>query len=331
MLLRGQDLGNYILHLADKHGNLRTHPGSAVSLSFRQIPVSLSTATHARLKFVLSEQLQQFIHPHHCAPGMGELPQETICAIASYLDKHDLRNFSLISRAFVAESQRQLFRTVVFSHYFHFLRWCKVITHGHPIIPSYIRVFIIFFSTWFSGPPTKNESDCYIMASRVFASFPNLEEIFLRSLTLRYPHQFSMVSNFCASAQSVRSLRIEASQCSPGLMTKFICLFPQLDDIHMEMVNATDGEPYDLPTPSPSFRGRGRITLAGDYCQHLRFLPLRFKYLYLTSFLFKPRGLPVEHNVSVLNDFIIICSPTLEHLTLCGESLLLRLILPRKS
>lgn len=251
---------------------------------------------------------------------MGELPQETICAIASHLDKHNLRNFALTSRAFVAESQRQLFRTVVFIHHRHFLRWSRIITPTHPIIPSYIRTFVIFFDPGFSNPPTGNEPESCTLASEMFASFAKLEEISLRNLTLRSPDQLSIVSNFSVSAQSVRSLRIEASQCSPGLVTKFIYLFPRLDDLHLEMVSTTDDEPYDLPTPSPSFRGCGRITLAGDYSSHLRFFPLHFQHLYLTFFLVNNSWeIPPERNISVLNDFFVTCAPTLEHLTLCGE------------
>ena len=257
---------------------------------------------------------------------MVELPQETICAIASHLDKYDLRNFSLISRSFVAESQRKLFRTVMFTHHRSFLRWHQKITPAHPIIPSYIRTFVIFFSIGFYHPSTEEESNCEGMASEIFASLTKLEEIFLRNLTLRYPHQLSMVSNFSASAQSLRSLRIEASQCSPGLMTKFVYLFPHLDNLHMEMVGTTDDIPYDLPTPSPSFRGRGRLTIAGDYCSHLRFLPLRFNHLYLTFFVISPRGILVEQNVSILNELFKVCAPTLEHLTLCGEPLLVSIL-----
>ncbi|KAF9650548.1 hypothetical protein BDM02DRAFT_1390877 [Thelephora ganbajun] len=250
---------------------------------------------------------------------MGELPQETICAIASCLDKHDLRNFSLISRAFVPESQRQLFRTVVLYHHRHFLRWCRIITPVHPTIPSYVRTFIVFFSIGFYNPPSVSEQDSHVAASEMFASFTKLGEIFLRNLTLRYPHQLSMVSNFSVSAPSLRSLRIEASQCSPGLMAKFIHLFPHLDDLHVEMVSITDDEPYDLPTTSLSLRGHGRFTLSDGYCSHIRFLPLCFKHLYLT-FLLNPRGTLAERNPLILNEFLITCAPTLEYLTLCGES-----------
>ena len=252
---------------------------------------------------------------------MSQLPQETICAIASYLDSHNLRKLSSISRAFVAESQRQLFRTVGFYHHHHFLRWYRTITPAHPIIPSYVRTFVIFFSMGFYNPPTQDEPDCYIMASKIFASFTKLERIFLRNLKLCYPHQLSMVTNFSASAPSIRSLRIEASQCSPGLMAKFIYLFPHLDYLHMEMIGITDNKPYGLPTPSPSFQGHGRLTLASDYCSHLRHLPLCFKHLYLTFYLSGPPGVLDERNISILNDFFVTCAPTLEHLTLCGESL----------
>ena len=250
---------------------------------------------------------------------MGELPQETICAIASHLDKDDLRNFSLISRAFVAESQRQLFHTVVFYHHHKLLRWHRKITPAHPIIPSYVRSFVIFFSVGFYNRSAENEPYYHIVASEIFASFTKLEEIFLRGLTLFYPPQLAMVSNFSVSAPTMRSLRIEASQCSPGLMVKFIYLFPHLDDLQMDSVTATDDEPYDFPTSSPSFRGHGRLTLVGSYCSHLPLLPLRFKHLYLTFTLFNRRGALVEKNIHILNDFFITCAPTLEHLALCGK------------
>lgn len=251
---------------------------------------------------------------------MGELPQETICAIASNLDDHNLRNLSLISRAFVAESQRQLFRKVGFYHHRHFLQWYRTITPAHPVIPSYTRTFVIFFSIGFYNQQTEDEPDCCIMTSEIFASFKNLEEILLRNLSLRYPHQLSMVTNLSASALSVRSLQIQTSQCSPGLMAKFIYLFPRLDDLHMDMINITDNKPYDLPTPSPSFQGRGRLMLASDYCSHLRHFPLRFKHLHLTFFPFNLSGVLNGRNVSILNDFFITCATTLEHLTLCGEN-----------
>jgi len=249
---------------------------------------------------------------------MGELPQETICAIASYLDKHDLRKFSLISRAFVAESQRQLFRTVVFFHHPHFLRWSRIITPTHPTIPSSIRTLTIFFNEGFFDPSTEDEP--HALASETFASFTKLEEIHLRNLTLYDSRQFSTLSNFSASALSVQSLRIEASRCSPGLMTKFIYLFPHLANLHMEMVSVSDDEPYDLPTPSPSFQGRGRLILADDYTSHLRFLPLRFRRLDLTFYLLNSWRVPAEQSISKLNDLFITCAPTLEHLTICGES-----------
>lgn len=251
---------------------------------------------------------------------MGELPQETICAIASHLYKHDLRNFSLISRAFVAESQRQLFRTVVFFHHPHFLRWSRIITPAHPIIPSSIRTLTIFFSQVFFDQSTEDEPNIRALASETFASFTKLEEIHLRNVTLCNPRQLSTLSNFSASAQSVQSLRIEASRCSPGLMTKFIYLFPHLDNLHMESVSVSDDEPYDLPTASPSFQGRGRLILAGDYTSHLRFLPLRFRHLDLTFYLLPSWQVPVEQSISKLNDLFITCAPTLEHLTISGES-----------
>jgi len=251
---------------------------------------------------------------------MGELPQETICAIASHLDKHELRKFSLISRAFVAESQRQLFRTVVFFHHRHFLRWSRIITPTHPIIPSSIRTLIIFFDKEFFDPSTEDKPHIRALASETFASFTKLEEIHLRNLSLCDPHQFSTLSNFSTSAQSVQSLRIEASRCSPGLMTKFIYLFPHLDNLYMEMVSVSDDEPYDLPTPSPSFQGRGRLILSGDYTSYLRFLPLRFRHLYITFHLLNSWRAPVEQSISKLNDLFITCAPTLEHLTICGES-----------
>lgn len=250
---------------------------------------------------------------------MGELPQETICAIASYLDKRDLRNFSLISRDFVAESQRQLFHTVLFFHHHHPLRWARIITPTHLIIPSYIRSFIGFFTEGFFDPPTGDGPDTCALAAGMFASFVNLEEIYLRNLTLCNPHQLSTLSNLSASAQSVRSLRIEASQCSPGLMVKFIYLFPRLDNLHIDAVRISDDEPYDIPTPSPSFQGRGRIILTGDYSSHLRFLPLRFKQLYLTFFLFNSWRIPVEQNITALNGLFVTCASTLEHLSLCGQ------------
>jgi len=104
-------------------------------------------------------------------------------------------------------------------------------------------------------------------------------------------------------------------------MTKFIYLFPHLDNLHMEMVSVSDDEPYDLPTPSPSFRGRGRLILAGDYTSHLRFFPLRFRHLALTFYLLPNSWhVPVEQSISKLNDFFITCAPTLEHLTISGES-----------
>ena len=252
---------------------------------------------------------------------MGQLPQETICAIASYLDGRNLCNLSLISRAFVAESQRQLFRKVEFRYRRLLLRWYRRITPTHPIIPSYVRTFATFFTIGYYSLPAENEPDCFIMASEIFASFTKLEDIFLRDLTLRYPHQFSVVKNFSASAPNIRSLRIQTSQCSPGLMAKFICLFPHLDDLQLETITITDNEPYDLPTPSPSFRGHGRFTLANDYCPHLQHLPLRFKHLDLTFSPFNLSGILDEGEVSTLNDFFVTCAPTLEHLTLCGESL----------
>ena len=251
---------------------------------------------------------------------MGELPQETICAIASHLDKHDLRKFSLISRAFVAESQRQLFRTVVFFHHPHFLRWSRIITPTHPIIPSSIRTLTVFFDVEFFDPSIADGPHIRALASETFASFTKLEEIHLRNLALCDPHQLSTLSNFSASAQSVQSLRIEASRCSPGLMAKFIHLFPHLDNLHMENVSVSDDEPYDLPTPSPSFRGRGRLILTGDYTSHLRFFPLRFRHLDLTFYLLNSWQVPVEQSIIRLNDFFITCGSTLEHLTISGES-----------
>ena len=295
--------------------------GPGVSTA-RQIPVTLGVATHKRNGEETNLTVQSSIrNPHRCVFGMGELPQETICAIASHLrDKRDLCNFSLISRAFVAESQRLLFRTVVFHNHRCFHQWYRTITPAHPIIPSYIRTFVVLFDIMFHDPPTGDDPENYIMASEIFTSFTKLEEISLHELTLRDPGHLWVVSNFSVSAPSVRSLRIEDSQCSPGLVVKFIYLFPHLDDLHMEAISTTDRAPYDIPTPSPSLRGRGRLTLADDFCSHLRFLPLRFKRLHLTFLLLNQWGAPLEQNVSILNEFFVACAPTLECLTLYGES-----------
>jgi hypothetical protein len=252
---------------------------------------------------------------------MGEIPQETISAIASYLDNHSLRNLSLISRAFVAESQRQLFRRVELCKHRHFQRWYRKITPAHPIIPFYVRTLTVDFAVGFYYTPTRNGSD-YDIAPEIFTSFTKLEEIFLCGLTLCHPQYLSMLTNFSASAPSIRSLRIETIQCSPSLMTKFIYLFPHLDNLRIEKAVVTEDKPYDLPTPSPSFQGHGRFTITrSDYCPHLLHLPLRFKCLYLAFYLLNLAQDLDEQNASILNDFFVTCAPTLEHLTLRGESL----------
>lgn len=142
---------------------------------------------------------------------MDELPRETICEIASYLDEYALRNFSLISHAFVAESQRQLFRTIAFHDHRIFLRWYWKIMPVHPIISFYTRTFLISFSVGFYNPPTQDGPDCCTMAPEIFASFANLERIHLHNLALSHPHQLSMVSNLSASAPSLRSRQIHDS------------------------------------------------------------------------------------------------------------------------
>lgn len=85
---------------------------------------------------------------------------------------------------------------------------------------------MILFSIWPCDPPSEDEPDCYIMTSEIFASLTKLEKIFLRNLAFSHPHQLFIVSNFSVSAPSIRSLRIDARQCSPSLMTQFIYLFP---------------------------------------------------------------------------------------------------------
>lgn len=249
---------------------------------------------------------------------MDELPQETIGEIATCLDEYDLRNLSLVSHTFVAESQRQIFRTIAFHHSRIFLQWYQRITPVHPIIPFYVKSFFISFGPGFHNPPTQDEQDCYMMASKIFASFANLERIHLHNLTLSQPHQFSMVSNFSVSAPSLQYLRIDESRCSPGLMAKFIYLFPHLDDLYMENVKPTDIQPYNFPTHPPSFRGYGRFTPGSQYGSHLRRFPFRFKDLHLDLFTTDRAAVLDEQTVSTLNEFFVTCAPTLEHLTFYG-------------
>lgn len=79
------------------------------------------------------------------------------------------------------------------------------------------------------------------------------------------------------------------------------------------MVSTSDGEPYGLPAPSLSFPGHGRITLAGEYNSHFRFLPLRF-------FLFNLWQVLADQDASVLKGFSVIYTLASEQLAHCGES-----------
>jgi hypothetical protein len=214
---------------------------------------------------------------------MVALPAEIIDIIIDHLhgDASALKACALVCKSWLYSSCFHLYSSLELRPDSNaFLRWEDEFSSSFIGSPSHLvqSVFLINF--------------CPETLTPFIGHFRSLSRV--QTLTLEWVQisgsQFSSFSSYFA--KSLRSLELINSVVpEPGDLVRLICMFPNLDNLHITKIKSkreTDvSKPVELQiTTVPSFRGTLRLTCLTkclEFVQHFAKLPTNFTKLRLTE------------------------------------------------
>ena len=215
-----------------------------------------------------------------------DLPQEIIDEIIDNLafDLPTLKSTSLVRKSWTHRSRRRLFYHVQINSLSHLEKWSLSIPSDPNGIASYPRVILL------SNDPPRfwvEPTNLYSFSDH-FCSFSGVEQLVISGLE---PTKFDVTSTpryFGNFAATVRSLELRTAIGAPASLLSFICAFPLVDDLAIELFNdREDREEVVHPLPGPSFKGKLRLLdmFYGSiaFVESLCALPLSFHTISVSS------------------------------------------------
>ena len=221
--------------------------------------------------------------------NMESLPQEIIDEIIDNLafDFATLKSTSLVRKSWTHRSRRRLFYFVPINSLSRLEQWSLSISSDPNGIASYPRAMLLSHDTPRSWVKPSNLDNFYDH----FCSFSGVERLVISGLETTKFDATSTLRYFGNFAATVRSLELRTAVGTPASLLSFLCAFPLVDDLAIELPNTrVDGGNHGevtYPPSVPSFKGElrlldmffGSIALVELLCA----LPLPFHTLSISS------------------------------------------------
>ena len=220
---------------------------------------------------------------------MESLPQEIIDEIIDDLafDFATLKSASLVQKSWTPQSHRRLFHYVPFYSLNRLERWSLSISPDPDGIASYTRTILFSYDTrrpWIEPANLDRFLDH-------FRSFTRVERLVISGLETDKFDAASTVHYFGHFAATVKSLDLGTAIGTPASLFSFICAFPLVDDLAIELPNVVGGSvnfgEVARPPSMPSFRGKIRLLDMGSgstpLVELLCTFPLYFHTIWVSS------------------------------------------------
>ena len=211
-----------------------------------------------------------------------DLPQEIIDEVIDNLafDFATLKSTSLVRKSWTHRSRRRLFYFVSIDSLSRLEQWSLSISSDPEGIASYPRVILLSHDT--PGPSWVKPANLDRFYDH-FRSFSGVERLVISGLSTTKFDAASISHYFGNFTATVRSLELRTAV---GAAASFICAFPLVDDLEIELPSGNNGEVMDLASV-PRFRGKFR--LLDMFCESsplvetLCTLPLPFHTILVSS------------------------------------------------
>ena len=189
------------------------------------------------------------------------LPQEIIDEVIDNLafDFETLKSTSLVRKSWTHRSRRRLFSFVPINSLDRLEQWSLSISSDPNGIASYARVILLSHHTPKSWVEPANLDRFYDH----FRSFSRVERLVISGLQTAKFDVTSTPRYFGNFAATVRSLELRTTVGAPASLLSFICAFPLVDDLGIQLPNVTVGSGNQgettCPASAPSFKGNLRL------------------------------------------------------------------------
>ena len=220
---------------------------------------------------------------------MESLPQEIVDEIIDGLafDFATLKSASLVQRSWTHRARRRLFYFVPIYSLSRLERWSLSIPPDPNGVASYTRTILLSYDTRRTWIEPAN-LDMFFGHFRSFTSVERLEisgletSKFDATLTAHYFGHFTA---------TVQSLDLGTAIGTPASLFSFICAFPLVDDLAIELPSLVGGgaNPGEVAHPVSVPRFRGKIRLLEMVCEStplvelLCTFPLHFHTIWVSS------------------------------------------------
>ena len=180
-----------------------------------------------------------------------ELVEEMIDTLGG--DTKSLLSCSLVSINWVHRSRRHLFASIKLHSLSDLQSWFST---GLGVCSGHVRSLDL-------AQEQDNEEPKWIVPDTLtgiltdFTSFHNVQSLTLTNLDLTLFDEQSLTKSFGHLSGCLTSLSVKGLTSHPDALLFFVCMFPKLDNLKLDHVTAgTPSIPYQIPTVTPTFRGR---------------------------------------------------------------------------
>lgn len=216
-----------------------------------------------------------------------DLPQEIVDEVIDNLafDFAALKSTSLVRKSWTHRSRRRLFYFVSINSLSRLGQWSLSISSDPKGVASYPRVIFLSHDTPRSWVEPPNLDKFYDH----FRSFSEVERLVISGLVMNKFDVTSIPRYFGNFAATVRSLELRTGIGAPASFLSFICAFPLVDDLTIQIPNTGDGTQGEVMQGAtvPSFGGKLKLLdmfhESTPLVELLCTLPLSFHTIWISS------------------------------------------------
>ena len=188
------------------------------------------------------------------------MPQEIVDDVIDNLafDFETLKSTSLVRKSWTHRSRRRLFYFVAFNSLGRLEKWSLSIPPDPNGIASYPRAILLSLETLKSWVEPANLEQFYDH----FRSFSAVERLVISGLQTPKFDAISTARYFGNFAATVRSLELRTTVGCPAAFLSFVCAFPLLDDLSIQLPVSLGGEDREevvQHAAAPRFGGKLRL------------------------------------------------------------------------